>query len=242
MNRTELPRYAHLAQLLSRQIQEGEFDVGALLPTEALLCERHGVSRITVRGALRQLESQGLISRTPRVGTRVLARTPQAVFTHDGDSIDGVLKFTQALPFRCLGMQAMRLDPRRARRECLPPGDGWIELRGVRERSPGAPVLHSTHLIPGSLCAYLEGVDGRRGSIPEWLAQQQGQEIFEIRQEFDAVRLAPEVAAALRVRAGMPALRTRRWYRTREGVVTVMATSLAPQGRYVFSSVLRRQV
>ena len=132
MNRTELPRYAHLAQLLSRQIQEGEFDVGALLPTEALLCERHGVSRITVRGALRQLESQGLISRTPRVGTRVLARTPQAVFTHDGDSIDGVLKFTQALPFRCLGMQAMRLDPRRARRECLPPGRLDRVARGAR--------------------------------------------------------------------------------------------------------------
>ena len=241
MARTEPPRYAHLAQVLSRQIQDGEYGIGALLPTEAALCERHGVSRITVRGALRELERQGLISRTPRVGTRVLARKPTSVFTHDGDSVDGVLQFTQSLPFRCLGMEPLELDARRARLEDLPPGGRWIELRGVRERSATEPVLYSVHLVPDRLSPQLAGLDGHLGSIPQWLAQQQGEEIVEIRQEFDAVGLPRAAALALRVRAGTPALRTRRWYRTRDGAVVLMATSLAPQGRYVFTSVLRRQ-
>lgn len=241
MARTEPPRYAHLAQVLSRQIQDGEHPIGALLPTEATLCELHGVSRITVRGALGELERQGLISRTPRVGTRVLARNPPSVFTHDGESVDGVLQFTQSLPFRCLGMEPMRLDAQRARQEELPPGGNWIELRGVRERHPDEPVLYSVHLVPERLRRQLEGVDGRLGSIPQWLAQQQGEEIVEIRQAFDAVRLPGAAALALRVRAATPALRTRRWYLTRNGAVVLMATSLAPQGRYVFTSVLRRQ-
>jgi len=241
MARTEPPRYAHLAQVLTRQIQDGQYGVGALLPTEAALCERHGVSRITVRGALRELERQGLISRTPRVGTRVLARSPQAVFAHDGESVDGVLQFTQSLPFRCLGMETVLLEGRRARLDGLPAGGEWIELRGVRERSAAEPVLYSVHLVPGHLRQRLEGLDGRLGSIPQWLAQQQGEEIVEIRQEFDAIGLPRAAALALRVRAGTPALRTRRWYRTRDGAVVLMATSLAPQGRYVFTSVLRRQ-
>ena len=132
MPRTAPPRYAHLAQVLSRQIQDGQYAIGTLLPTEESLCERHGVSRITVRGAMRELERQGMISRKPRVGTRVLARSPQAVFAHDGESVDGVLQFTQSLPFRCLGMETVLLEGRRARLDGLPAGGEWIELRGVR--------------------------------------------------------------------------------------------------------------
>ncbi len=241
MARSSPPRYAHLARELGRQIEDGEYAVGALLPTEQALCDRHGVSRVTVRGAMRELERQGLISRKPRVGTRVLAQRPPDLFMHSGDSIDGVLQFTQTLPFRCLAMQALRLDTRRAEHEALPAGSAWIELRGVRERSPTEPVLYSVHLVPEPLGPRLEGLDGRLGSIPQWLAQQQGEEIVEIRQEFDAVRLPRPAAAALRVRPGTPALRTRRWYLNRVGAVVLMATSLAPQGRYVFASVLRRQ-
>ncbi len=241
MPRTAPPRYAHLAQVLSRQIQDGQYAIGTLLPTEESLCEHHGVSRITVRGAMRELERQGMISRKPRVGTRVLARSPQGVFTHEGGSIDGVLQFTQSLTFRCIAMETVQLDAQRARCEDLPAGGDWVEVRGVRERTPAEPVLYSVHLVPGPLRERLEGLDGRLGSIPQWLAQQEGEEIVEIRQEFDAVRLPRAAALALRVRAGTPALRTRRWYRTRAGAVVLMATSLAPQGRYVFSSVLRRQ-
>ncbi len=241
MTKTSPPRYARLAQALSRQIQDGRYAVGALLPTEEALCTQHGVSRVTVRGAMRELERQGLIGRKPRVGTRVLSRTPPTVFTHSGDSIDGVLQFTQTLYFRCLSATPVDVDAARAQREGLPAGKAFVEITGVRERSANEPVLYSVHLMPDHLRGQIGDLDGRLGSIPQRLAQLSGEEIVEIRQEFDAVRLPRAAATALLVPAGTPALRTRRWYCTQAGEVVVMATSLAPQGRYVLSSVLRRQ-
>jgi DNA-binding LacI/PurR family transcriptional regulator len=45
------------------------------LPSERLLCQRYGVSSITIRRALRDLTQDGLVSRTNGVGTFVASRT-----------------------------------------------------------------------------------------------------------------------------------------------------------------------
>lgn len=64
-------------QRLVDLIIDGAFDQG-LLPSEMELARSFGVSRPTVRGALRSLEEEGLITRQRGVGTRVnphVART-----------------------------------------------------------------------------------------------------------------------------------------------------------------------
>ena len=64
------PLYLKLAEdLRSAVLARGDEDLR--LPTEADLCRRHGVSRITVRKALDILTSEGLIERTPGRGTFV---------------------------------------------------------------------------------------------------------------------------------------------------------------------------
>jgi GntR family mannosyl-D-glycerate transport/metabolism transcriptional repressor len=54
--------------MLRRRIAEGEFAVGSLLPSEAALTEEFGVSRNTLRRALGDLESDGLIKALPGRG------------------------------------------------------------------------------------------------------------------------------------------------------------------------------
>ena len=64
------PRVAYLevANTLRDQILAGELSAGDRLPTEAELCEHFGVSRSTIREALRMLSSQRLVATRRGVG------------------------------------------------------------------------------------------------------------------------------------------------------------------------------
>ena len=57
---------------LGGRIVAGEYVPDQVLPTEADLCGIFGVSRTTVREAMKRLHGKGLVAGTPRNGTRVL--------------------------------------------------------------------------------------------------------------------------------------------------------------------------
>lgn len=54
-------RYRQIADDLRRRIHDGEFAAGRLLPSEAAMGERYDASRVTVRRALEQLRTEGLV-------------------------------------------------------------------------------------------------------------------------------------------------------------------------------------
>jgi DNA-binding FadR family transcriptional regulator len=70
-----------VARRLRRMIVEGELNGGDFLPHEAELLEHFGVSRPTLREAVRVLESEGLVElrRGSRTGARVTLPGPEAV-------------------------------------------------------------------------------------------------------------------------------------------------------------------
>jgi GntR family transcriptional regulator len=65
------PLYQQLTVLLRDKIQAGEFKVGNRIPSEAELGAMFGISRITVRQALADLERDGLLEKIPGKGTFV---------------------------------------------------------------------------------------------------------------------------------------------------------------------------
>jgi DNA-binding GntR family transcriptional regulator len=66
-----LLRYRQIASDLTAAIASGALAPGELLPSEATLVQRHGVSRGTVRRALAELESAGLVESRQGHGRRV---------------------------------------------------------------------------------------------------------------------------------------------------------------------------
>ncbi|UCG25678.1 MAG: GntR family transcriptional regulator [Chloroflexota bacterium] len=66
-----VPLYYQLRQLLTERITNGEWQPGKMLPTEEQLQDQYGLSRTTVRQALKELEFEGLISRHRGRGTFV---------------------------------------------------------------------------------------------------------------------------------------------------------------------------
>jgi GntR family galactonate operon transcriptional repressor len=59
-------------EAIGQRIVSGEIKPGEQLPTEAAFCTELGVSRTTVREAIKRLHSKGLLAGGPRTGMKVL--------------------------------------------------------------------------------------------------------------------------------------------------------------------------
>ncbi|MGP2492005.1 FadR/GntR family transcriptional regulator [Mesorhizobium sp. PUT5] len=64
--------HLRLGDQLGLAIVRGDFPAGALLPSEAKLCEMMGVSRTAMREAIRGLAAKSLVESRSKIGTRVL--------------------------------------------------------------------------------------------------------------------------------------------------------------------------
>lgn len=60
---------------IGRGIVTGQFPIGSVLASDAVMMEQYGVSRTVLREALKTLESKGLVEARPKVGTRVSPRS-----------------------------------------------------------------------------------------------------------------------------------------------------------------------
>jgi GntR family transcriptional regulator len=72
------PLYLQLAQGLRQAISAGFVEGGEALPSERLLSEQTGASRVTIRRAIEQLIDEGLIVRRHGSGTYLAPRIEQA--------------------------------------------------------------------------------------------------------------------------------------------------------------------
>jgi GntR family transcriptional regulator, transcriptional repressor for pyruvate dehydrogenase complex len=91
------PAYTRVCGAIERKILARELRDGDVLPGELDLAQQFGVHRSTVREALRQLESTGLVRRPPRAKRMVVSRPAaakvanglhQALVLHDVSFVD----------------------------------------------------------------------------------------------------------------------------------------------------------
>lgn len=95
MTQPPLPKYHQVYLVLRQQIEEGRFSEG--LPGEFALMHEFGVARVTVRRALQQLQTEGMVSREPGRGTRALSQRDPAPprerrAPHRGVGLHGLLE------------------------------------------------------------------------------------------------------------------------------------------------------
>src|SRR5215831_15018224 len=65
------PKYPHVFEALEESILSRRYQPGQKLPSEAVLVEEFGTSRITVIRALRELQQRGLVQRRAGSGTYI---------------------------------------------------------------------------------------------------------------------------------------------------------------------------
>lgn len=117
------PAYRVLADALRARILSGDLRTGDRLPAESELCEAYGVSRSTVREALRVLASERLLvtRRGVQGGSFVTAPQPGEIaglvqsglsLLADGDTVTvaGLLEVREMLEVPAAGLAAVRHD------------------------------------------------------------------------------------------------------------------------------------
>ena len=72
-----MSKYEQVAQDLMDKIRNGLYPANTRLPTTVELCERYGVSKITVKQAMDELEARGLVSRRRGSGVYVKGLEPE---------------------------------------------------------------------------------------------------------------------------------------------------------------------
>mgnify|MGYP000701547185 CR=1 FL=1 len=89
-------KYAFVAADLAEKIRQGTYRPGDLLPSEPELTRYFGVSRHTVRAALRSLSDRGLIVSQRGRGSIVQDAVVTPRYTQACDSIEDVLQYAQS--------------------------------------------------------------------------------------------------------------------------------------------------
>lgn len=88
---SEAPLYYQLYSILKERIIDGVYAVGSILPSESDMIQEFGVSRITIRRALSDLENDGYIEKRKGKGSIVLRmrlERPLTVFnSFSGDAL-----------------------------------------------------------------------------------------------------------------------------------------------------------
>lgn len=140
-----LPLYVQIRDSLRRKILEGSYAVHERLPSENEMMNLFGVSRITIRQALRDLHNEGLVFSAQGKGTYV--SKPKAV-----QNVQRLQGFGEAMAAQGYEATARLLSIR----ECkpskavvaalqLPHGDEVVEVKRVRYLNRDAVCLESSY-------------------------------------------------------------------------------------------------
>lgn len=203
------PLYRQVEQHLVEQIARGRYAVGDLLPTEAELCEEYGVSRYTVRQALRRIHDLGMIERRTSAGTRVVSAEPVGGYQPIVQSTDDIVALVAGTRIRTEWSGEITADRALARRLRCRVGSTWFCLAGPRVERRGAslPLCWSAQYLRPEL-------DRERLVSGDFeAAEMRGQRI---EQEITADLIEERHAHALEAEAGSPSLVvTRRHYEGR---------------------------
>lgn len=227
------PRYAAVADALRADIGATRMRPGDPLPTEAQLTSRFGVSRFTVREALRTLANEGLIERRRGSGTVVAAAQPalrQAL-----SDTQALLQYAAASEFRISPATPVTLRPAQAALLRRPPGEAWLHIRGIRVME-GAfePVAVTDAFLHPRFAAVAPALVSGREALFAQLERLAGLRIGRVTQEIQAVNATAAEAGTLAIPKGTACLRIIRHYFDRVGDLVEMSCSVHPGSRFSY--------
>ncbi|ODT17643.1 MAG: GntR family transcriptional regulator [Kaistia sp. SCN 65-12] len=198
------PLWHQAERAIRARIEDGEWPAGSQIPAEDRLCELLGVSRITVRHALRNLEALGLLRREHGRGTFVRSATVVAGARGLTSFTDEMAALGLTVGSRMLAQEIVPASVRVAAALEIEEGEPVAMVRRLRLGN-GAPIgVQTAHLrldrVPGLLDEDLSG-----SSLYAQIERRYGIKPFEATETYRVGAVGPEDAVLLEIEAGSPA-------------------------------------
>ena len=202
--------YQQVSRDLMERLSGDDLQKGAMLPSEAELCEEYGVSRITIRAAIAQLVERGLLVRRPGVGTFVTGRRNTA---RDFNLV-GFLEEARLFKSRPVSNETIPADPTLAQALALEVGASVRYIRTLVHRD-GDPLTVADGYSPDTEGDRLTEEDyDRPVSSAIAIGIRTKRKVHRAEQQLDPMAAAGEIARHLGLEEGTPIIRARRVYFT----------------------------
>lgn len=194
----KLPLWYQVSQSLRASILGRSPEAPLRLPTEDALAAHYGVSVLTMRQALKELEAEGLISRHRRRGTFIEPSAQRGAPVRLLGSVDAIVAQQS-------GMTTELLDhgPTPVPAELAGHFPGVSEVTGFRrlrsDEKTGEPTNHAHNYVRPEIAARIDPADLTRWPMTKVLRDVVGVRISRITDTVEARLADPETARLLRI-------------------------------------------
>jgi DNA-binding GntR family transcriptional regulator len=231
-----VPLYFQVAQHLEAAIERGDLDVGDRLENEVALAERWGLSRPTMRQAIRHLVDKGLLVRQRGVGTQVVRRRVQRQVQLTS-LYEDLLGSGQQPTTELLTHGRVPADEVVAERLGLPPGTEVVHLERLR-RARGTPLAILRNWLPVPVAGAISGAELEENGLYACL-RVRGSTVHSAHQRIGARAASGAEARLLGVRRGAPLLTMERTASDRRARPIEWGSHVYDASAYSFTTTLQ---
>lgn len=229
-----LTRCEEISADLAQAIGGGHYPVGSDLPSEVALCAQYGVSRFTVREALRRLTAAGLVIRRHGSGSRVIATAPKQSYILAVESESDVIRYAAETTMK-LSTRVGSVSRQRAREFALGNPHEWVRLTGVRYSPTGERIGLVDVYLPAEHAAVATEIEQPiRQAIYSQVLDRLGLQLSSIEQQIGATTLTAGQARRLGAAVSEAALRIVRRYNV-DGKPIEVSVHVHPASRFEYS-------
>lgn len=228
--------HARIERHLRQEIQDGVHPLGDCLPGEHALCERFGVSRFTIRQAIRKLGEEGLVAARPGVGTVVIATRKRDAFVQTLNSVDELLQYPTGTYRKAV--EFLQIEATQTQAELLQCNIGahWTWLRAMRVlRSTQVPISWLDAYVLPRFADVLDHNNPTGAPLLRQIEEHYGHIAAQSQVAIMAGRISPEQSLALAADSDSPALIIIRRYRGEDGQTYLVTHSTHPQDRFALN-------
>jgi GntR family transcriptional regulator len=221
--------------LLSR-IRGGDWPVGSSLPSEKVLCAQTGVSRHTLRHALKALQERGFIERHQGASSKVISSTQPRVYSQDFNTLRDILCYPRNTYRENRMERYVERDAAPQSTLRSPLGSSWYHIGAVRRDEQSNSALAWTDiyiLIKFARVAKLKSHS--REMVFEQIERHFDVSIDRAEIEVNASSFSPEHARLLSCPSGAPCLVILRRYFDSKGEPFEVTVTRHPEKRFTFS-------